>query len=375
MLKLNPSANTTSLERKKICYVLPVYDSNTATHLRHLYGFIENVCKEADVFLIIEKGRFQKGVFKECAEVKFQKFSFLPMRMLENLLLVFFARIIGYKNVYVHYSYAGAISGYIMALFVKTKVFYWNCGMPWLYKNSILREKIFRFILRKVRLVTGTPTLKEMYGKEYSLNLNNIYVMPNWIDIKEFTEQLKPKNIARDQLNISLDKKVILFVHHLSQRKGADILPTIGNAFRERKDILFVIVGNGPYKDTMVRDIRKNNLESIFRIEGAVANHQIPIYLAAADIFLMPSEEEGFPRVLLESMATGVPYVASSVGGVRDITPQELIRYIVNGKVARDYAQSIEALFRENKEVSAGLQGHVAKYDIKNVLPQFIGLF
>jgi glycosyltransferase involved in cell wall biosynthesis len=69
------------------------------------------------------------------------------------------------------------------------------------------------------------------------------------------------------------------------------------------------------------------------------------MYYRAADLYLMPSEEEGFPRVLLEAMASGCPFVAFDVGGVRDILPDSLAGCVVEkGDVRAIAAASVRVL-------------------------------
>lgn len=370
----------TQESRKKICYILPFYDENTATHYRYLYDFIERVSKEADIFLLIEKTKETREIietFSECTYVKFQKFSFLPLRFFENLFFITYAQKKGYKNIYIHYSYISAFSAALLSKLIKLNVFYWNCGMPWLYRTSLLREKIFKFILRNTFLVTGTETLKHMYSNIYNLNINNVHILPNWINIKKTAHALQDKNMARQKLGVSSSKKIILFIHHLSKRKGADILPDVISLLKERKDIFFIIVGGGPEYDFLKNAINKNNLSPLARLEGPVPNYKIPLYLSASDIFFMPSEEEGFPRVLLESMTAGVPYVASAVGGVLDFTPEALTRYTVSNKKRNpeNYAKKIEELLSDNTNYSESLKRHVLKYDINAVVSRFIDLF
>ena len=58
-------------------------------------------------------------------------------------------------------------------------------------------------------------------------------------------------------------------------------------------------------------------------------NRDVARLYAAADVFLMPSEEEGFPRVLLEAMVHRLPFVATDVGGVRDVVPASCAASVV----------------------------------------------
>ena len=74
------------------------------------------------------------------------------------------------------------------------------------------------------------------------------------------------------------------------------------------------------YEKHLFTMINKFNLESHFIIFTRNAPYsEIPKYMAAADVFVLPSLTEGLGMVILEAMACGVPVVASKVGGVPEI--------------------------------------------------------
>jgi glycosyltransferase involved in cell wall biosynthesis len=95
------------------------------------------------------------------------------------------------------------------------------------------------------------------------------------------------------------------------------ILPVASEILHARKDVLFVVAGGGPDEEMLRDRVQKNTMfKNNVMILGAVPNKDIQKYLAVSDIFFMPSQEEGFPRALLEAMAAGVPSVVSDVGAV-----------------------------------------------------------
>src|SRR3989344_8176548 len=151
----------------KICYILPFYEEGTDTHLFYNYELIKKVAarKEADLFIIVEKcPKLSLGKIKESLGIKscyVQKFKFPPLRFFELVLKCFKLRSQGYTNFYVHYSYYGALAAKLATWVSSTqvKVFYWNRGMPWLFKRGWFEEKVFRFILRHTILVTGPESL------------------------------------------------------------------------------------------------------------------------------------------------------------------------------------------------------------------------
>jgi glycosyltransferase involved in cell wall biosynthesis len=78
-----------------------------------------------------------------------------------------------------------------------------------------------------------------------------------------------------------------------------------------------LIVGDGPDRPTLESEIRRLHLEDRVRLTGE--RHDVPDLLAAADVFVLSSESEGLPVSVLEAMATGLPVVASRVGGLPEL--------------------------------------------------------
>ena len=347
--------------RQKVLLILPG-DNSTATHFAHKWEMRKYLRNDLE-FKTITMKHVPRGVLR-----------------------IVWSRICGYKTFYVHYSFSGAL----IALLATGggKVFYWNCGMPWLYKRSWLEEWIFHFILRHSIFVTGTHGLAEEYQKRYSISRKNTRILPNYLDVRKF--QYVKKEQAREELGIAHDKRVVLFLHRLSRRKGAHLLGEIIRALQQEPNIFFVIVGDGPERE-YVSNIRqefnfivrfdgeiktydvdeKGNIKS----QGDISRYRIPCYFAAADLFIMPSEEEGFPHVLLEAMAAGVPFVASDVGGVKEIIPPELHEYAVPYGDIAALTGEIKKLFANEglrKSISATEQKWVEQYDVSKVAPKFL---
>ncbi len=333
-------------ERIKVCYILPFYEEGTDTHLFYNYLLIRRLKErgDVDISVIIEKD---------------QKFKCPPLRFLELFLKCLKTRFSGYKNFYVHYSYYGALAAWL----VYGKVFYWNRGMPWLFKRGLVEEQVFRFILRHTVLVTGPESLAKEYVEHYGVR--RYKVLSNWVDIERFEPSNAPK----------ADKRTVLFVHHLSKRKGADLIPEIAKAFSPPAggDVLFLVIGDGPEKE----NLEKCGVGNV-KVLGKVPNSQIPQYFHAADVFLMPSREEGSPHALLEAMASGTPFIASDVGGVRELVPQELERFLCRSEDMRCFEERIKTLLSDKAlydKARAECLKYAKNFDLSRGVEEFINLF
>jgi len=90
---------------------------------------------------------------------------------------------------------------------------------------------------------------------------------------------------------------------------------------KKNPDITYLVIGNGPERKNLTRQIAKLGLTEKFYLLGNIDDAQN--YLKAFDVFTLPSQKEGLPYTILEAIAAGLPIVASNVGGI----PEALFTY------------------------------------------------
>jgi len=354
----------------KICYILPDYDENNISHFYHLYEFLEEISERMDIFLIIEKSENKAKDIKLGSRVYVQKFRFLPLRILESFFVILRARFLGYKNFYTHYCYIGAINAGIISHLFGGKSYYWNCAMNWLFKQRTFSKSGLTLSLNLSHsLVTGGEIMKKGYANYYNLKPEKIKLLPNRINLNRF----------RAQARKTRKKEIILFVHWLSKRKGADmIIPIILELKKRIRDFKVLVVGDGPYKDELLREIESNKLEEYINSVGFVPNKNIVEYYKKADIFILPSMEEGFPMSLLEPMAMGIPFVAFNIGAVKEITPEIGQRFLVKSGDIEKFVHKLEILLTDKKIYNQFKKEELEKvkeYSLEKIANKFIELF
>lgn len=360
-----------SNKKIKLCYILPKFDLETDTHFFYIYFLINEASKELDMSLIIEESNSDISFFKNIKNIYIQKCKFLPLRYLENFLLILWNRIKGYDNFYVHYSYISAFNASLISRITKAKTFYWNCGMMWIFG----KDRFLQIVLKSINfLVTGVDALKEGYAEKYNISLDKIKIMPNWIDLERF--QNIDEEFIYKKYSLNKNENYVLFLHRLAKRKGAHYIVLVAKALRNL-NIEFLVAGDGPYENILKQKIEENKLENI-KLLGRVPNREVSALMKVSKLFFMPSEEEGFPRVLLEAMASGLPYVVSDIGGVREISAEEEQKFIFEIGDTEAMSSAIKKILDNNglyeKLKDINLR-QVQRFDIEKVVRIFINLF
>ena len=121
-----------------------------------------------------------------------------------------------------------------------------------------------------------------------------------------------------------LNKKIILNVANLVPIKGHRyLIEAMKNIIKVRDDAMLIIVGDGPLKKELENQIKKLGLDEYIKLVGAKPHDKIPVWMNAADLFVLPSLSEGNPTVMFEALGVGLSFVGTAVGGVPEIITSE----------------------------------------------------
>jgi glycosyltransferase involved in cell wall biosynthesis len=340
-------------KRIRLLYLLPRYDADSPEHFYHLYDFLKQLQARIPLEIIVER---TSGALPADVPMRPLRIRFPILRFAEEFFVFLAARMSGVRDFYVHYSYTGAIAASIVVRLCGGRAFYWNCSLyrefP-LPKNASWGERLLQaanlwLLETSVRwctqLVTGTPRVAEYYVRYAGIPAQKIRLLPNFVEPERFRGVSRAD--ARKKLGLDPNRKVVLFLHRVARRKGAHYLPEIASMVLPKTGpVTFLVAGGGPYLEELRRIVAQQRLAGAFDFRGWVPNRDAPLYYRAADLYLMPSEEEGFPRVLLEAMAADCPFLAFDIGGVRDIiSPEQEACVIPAGDRAAFAAACADAL-------------------------------
>ena len=127
---------------------------------------------------------------------------------------------------------------------------------------------------------------------------------------------------ARPGSSCANDKaaKVVVFIGRIDVRKGLCELVQAAAALHSTQPSLQVyLVGEGPDHSILRQAIHAAQAAAYIHTAGSCSPHEVPLWMAAADVVTLPSYMEGCPNVVLEALACGRPVVATRVGGIPEI--------------------------------------------------------
>jgi D-inositol-3-phosphate glycosyltransferase len=205
------------------------------------------------------------------------------------------------------------------------------------------------------RVICATELERAAIGRLYAANADKITVIPLGVDLERF----RPggKDVARTELGLE-DERVILFVGRIEPLKGVDILINAAAIIESDIDCTVLIVGGDTSSRAQVEKLRslarEKGIEQRVAFVGAVDHEKLPLYYNAADVCVVPSHYESFGLVAIEAMASGVPVVASRVGGLTDTVKHGETGYLIPWLCPEPFAERIELLL-ENEPLRRNL--------------------
>jgi glycosyltransferase involved in cell wall biosynthesis len=160
----------------------------------------------------------------------------------------------------------------------------------------------------------------------------NVHTIQNGIDASVF--RFRPQSLAGHGLGVPADERVVLFVGWLSEQKGVPQLLDAIAILNQRDGGRWhaALIGEGYMEADLRRQARDLHIAENIRFLGPLQPEQIAAWMAAADLFCLPSETEGCPNVILEALSCGCPVVATSVGGAPELVDEDCAILIAERK-------------------------------------------
>lgn len=207
----------------------------------------------------------------------------------------------------------------------------------------------------------------------------SIQVIPNGIDVSRFNvHESGERQRLRDVLGLKQDRKYVVTPARFHPVKDhSTLIEAFALVALEQSDATLLLLGDGPERHAIERLVDKLGLTG--RVEFWGVRADVDSILAAADIFALSSLSEAASVTILEAMASGLPIVATAVGG----TP-ELVRHNVEGLLSprqdtSALASSISQLLRDpqlaSKMGKAGRKRVLDEYQLDQTVDAYLAIY
>jgi glycosyltransferase involved in cell wall biosynthesis len=212
-------------------------------------------------------------------------------------------------------------------------------------KNDFKRRTIFR--LADCVVVNAEEIRRDLLQHAF-VDERKLRVLHNGVDLQRFTPG-GDRTAMRRELGISDAASLVGSVGSLSGQKGYEHLI---EAARALPHVTFVVLGEGTQRQQLEAQARAAGVSNRFLLPGFRAD--VRPFLAALDLFVLSSVNEGMARVLLEAMACGLPLVATDVSGTRACILEGENGFVVPPRNPSALAAAIERALVENARGELG---------------------
>jgi teichuronic acid biosynthesis glycosyltransferase TuaC len=150
-------------------------------------------------------------------------------------------------------------------------------------------------------------------------------------------------NNARIKLNLPLDRRILVNIANLEAYKGQKyLIEAMKKILEIRRDIMLYIIGEGSLRNSLQSLINKYGLQdNIILAGGNKPREEIPLWMNACDVFVLPSLSESFGIVQIEAMSCGKPVVATRNGGSEEIVIDDKLGILVEPMDSEGLARAI----------------------------------
>jgi glycosyltransferase involved in cell wall biosynthesis len=239
------------------------------------------------------------------------------------------------------------------------------------FKDAVWRKNI-EYVLNTADAIITVSRSNHACIRKLDVNIP-VHVIPNGFSSDLFSP--REMSECRRVLGLPFDRRILLTVGSLIQVKGQKyLIEAVSEIIREKNDILCVIVGDGGLRTTIERQLQSLGLEDHVMLVGAKPHNEIPLWINACDLFVLPSLNEGNPTVMFEVLGCGKPFVGTKVGGVPDIITSDSYGFLVNPADPRDLKEKILMALDRTWDRQAILS-YATRYTWENIAEEIRGVY
>jgi teichuronic acid biosynthesis glycosyltransferase TuaC len=231
-----------------------------------------------------------------------------------------------------HFAYPDGYAATLIGKWLRIPVTITLRGTEVAQARSRLRRRLMLRALKRADRVFAVAGSLKRHMVSFGADAAKIAVVGNGVDTDIF--QPIARTQARSRLGLPLDAPVLISVGALVERKGfrrvIELLPQLRERFPK---LIYLVVGGsspeGDSREELLQQVRALNLQQRVKFLGPYPPEELKVPLSAADVFVLPTSNEGWANVFLEAMACGLPVVTTDVGGDREVVCSQELGTIV----------------------------------------------
>jgi glycosyltransferase involved in cell wall biosynthesis len=221
----------------------------------------------------------------------------------------------------VHFGYPDGAAGRLLARWLGLPMVLTLRGKEERQARTDVAAPLKRAVVAADQLITVSDALRKV-AIGFGANARRITPIGNGVELTKFMPV--PQDIARAELKLPADAKVLVTVGGLVERKGLHrVIECLPDLLRRHPNLHYVVVGGASPEGDMSAQLRAQvdsfGLQQHVHFVGPWPPERLKVPLSAADVFVLASSYEGWANVFLEAMACGLPVVTTRVGGNAEV--------------------------------------------------------
>lgn len=345
-----------------LLYVLNHYTAASASHFGHVIPLLNELNRQGvRIRLLIEKGDGRPDALEEGIDCVVLPPSSAVERMLGVARSCRRASRDGYQRVFVRISLWTAVVAVLSTRGTRSRVAFWLSGTTLgfdLKQPRSRRKLVWWFRTRLPYLVvarttdyfvTGPAPMVDYYASQGGVSRRRLRLLHNDIQVERYARSVERRHQARaavrEKYAVPEGALLLLLVHRLSPvRRTLLYLPAALVRLREEGVLdrcVLLVVGDGSDAAELRRRCVEAGVMSSVRFTGALPSTETDDLYVGADVFVQPSHAEGFPRVLLEAMASGLPVVSTDAGGSASVLGPRQQGFVTDADDPASFARAL----------------------------------
>ena len=266
----------------------------------------------------------------------YKKSYLLPVALLLLIVQSYRYRVdIIHSHIYTAVASIAVIAPFLRARHIGTLHDTWFMENRYALRKLLLRMAVFF----GTKLVVISEDMRAKVENKIGIKADAMSVVYNGTDATEFVPDEK---IDRN------NKTKVICVARLIPRKRIDLLLDASRELKQKGYCFdMTVVGGGELEGRLREIVSESELSDTIKLLGE--RKDIPLLLRSSNIFVLPSDDEGLPCSIIEAMASGLPVVASDVGGVRELVVDDENGFLFPAGNGAELFGALEKLIRDSE--------------------------